>query len=104
MDPAFFQLAVQFAGGILESAVPAPSRNSVVGIVLSKRRTTTRLEIWLGGSATPTIPWIREMEKWFKTEFQGVIFFEYKAFHDSVKTGGQGGYKSSRSQEVPVIG
>jgi len=87
MDQLFFELILTLIGEQFVEAVPTPPNMTctVVGAVLSKRRSTCRIEIWLGGREPLDAAWIRQIEQFVRNSFPGQNIFEYKAFHSSAR-------------------
>jgi hypothetical protein len=87
MDTLFFELVLILAGEQFHAAAPTPPNMSctVVGAVLSKRRSTCRIEVWVGGREPLDAEWVRQVEKHVRDSFPGQNIFEYKAFHSSAR-------------------
>lgn len=100
MDQAFLDMILLLISGDLEdlsipplsldsplspaSPAPPPSKNEdhIVGLVLSKRKLVTRVEIWLSGGkeSPPTPEYVKTIEAIFRREFGGFKFYGYQPF------------------------
>ncbi|KAK4685336.1 translation initiation factor 4E, partial [Tremellales sp. Uapishka_1] len=82
MDQTYLDLVFLLIGGRLddECAIPPGTKNMVCGIVLSRRKVNTRIEIWLGGKERPNGEWCARLEGWLAAEL-GLRVLPYKAFH-----------------------
>ncbi|WVQ71803.1 hypothetical protein IAR50_001345 [Cryptococcus sp. DSM 104548] len=83
MDEVFLELCLLMIGGDLEVGISTPPRTRpvVCGASISRRKTTTRIEVWLGGRDVPDKRWISDVHDRLSNYFSQIRVLPYKSFH-----------------------
>jgi hypothetical protein len=101
MDKLFVDVVHLLISGQIEHACPPPAltavqssgspsaESMVVGAILSRRKINTRIEVWVGGSETPSPNWLANVERFFAEQFPRQRVYGYKSFEAS-KEGAHG--------------
>ncbi|ODN98428.1 hypothetical protein L198_03672 [Cryptococcus wingfieldii CBS 7118] len=81
MDDVFLELCLLLVGGNLEVDMPPLTKPSVCGAIVSRRKTTTRIEVWLGGRDVPDKRWVNDVHDKLSNFFPQIRVLPYKSFH-----------------------
>ncbi|ODN83288.1 hypothetical protein L202_01459 [Cryptococcus amylolentus CBS 6039] len=81
MDDVFLELCLLLVGGNLEVDTPPLTKPSVCGAIISRRKTTTRIEVWLGGRDVPDKRWVNDVHDKLSNWFPQIRVLPYKSFH-----------------------
>jgi hypothetical protein len=82
MDRLFLDIILLLIGGAFEELAPPPERSTsmLLGVAVSRRKTATRVEIWLGGTELPEPGWASAVEAVLARTFPGEKIFPFRPF------------------------
>ena len=85
MDQLFLDVVLLLIGGTLDDTCPVPpgSESILCGAIISKRKVSTRVEVWLGGPREPDQKWVNCVEKLVANLSGGLRMYPYRSFRAS---------------------
>ena len=88
MDQLFLDMVLLLVGGTLDDSCPVlPGSESILcGAIISKRKVSTRVELWLGGPKGPDQEWVDCIQKKVADRSGGLRMYPYRSFHASTGT------------------